>query len=103
LDIDVLANRLADALAEKLRADQERLLGREDLAERIGVSVRSIGSMVGRGDLPQPLLHTAGVARWSWDQVLKHLAARQGRKLRRGRGIKTGQKQRSGGLRSPGP
>jgi hypothetical protein len=71
-------------LAERLRDDT--LLDRDDLARRLGVSGRTVSIMVDRGDLPGPLLHTTGVARWSWPQVEQYLQARQGRPLLKKRG-----------------
>ena len=85
-DLDALVDAIAARLAPLLRGDPERLLDRPALAERIGVCARSIGPMVARGELPPPLLHTGGVVRWEWGQVLKYLEARQGRPRRSGRG-----------------
>jgi predicted DNA-binding transcriptional regulator AlpA len=88
LNLEALVEQLADQIAAKLYAEQRRLLDRKALAELLGVAERTIGSMVARGELPEPLLHTAGVVRWDWDMVKKYLADRQGRKLRRGRGLR---------------
>jgi predicted DNA-binding transcriptional regulator AlpA len=85
-DLDTLVSRLAERLAPLLRPDPERLLDRPALAARLGVGERTIGVLVKRGELPGPLLHTPGTARWSWPQVLKHLQGRQQRKPRHGRG-----------------
>ncbi len=85
-DLDDLAAALAAKLAPRLHAEAERLLDRPALAERIGVCERSIAPMVARGELPPPLLHTAGVARWHWQQVITYLESRQGRQRRKGRG-----------------
>jgi len=86
LDVRALARAVAEYLAPLLRTDSDRLLDRPSLAERLGVCERSVGSMVSRGELPPPLLHTSGVARWDWNQVLKFLAGRQGKPKRAGRG-----------------
>jgi hypothetical protein len=86
LDLDDLADRLAERLAPLLRHDPEQLLDRPALAVRLGVAERTIGALVARAELPPPLLHTGGLARWSWGEVVKHLAARRGRRLRKGRG-----------------
>jgi hypothetical protein len=86
LDLELLAEAVAERLAARLSADRERLLDRAGLAERLGVAERTVAALVARGELPGPLLHTSGVARWEWSAVLRHLGARQGRRLRRGRG-----------------
>ena len=88
LDVDALVQRLTQSIVAHLRVSEDRLLNRAELADRLGVSNRSVGSMVSRQEIPPPLLHTSGIARWSWPTVLKHLAARQGRKHRKGRGIR---------------
>jgi hypothetical protein len=85
-DLDAFARLLGAQLARLLRTEVERLIGRTELAKRIGVCERSIGPMVARRELPPPLLHTAGLARWEWGQVVKYLEARQGKRHRRGRG-----------------
>jgi predicted DNA-binding transcriptional regulator AlpA len=84
--LEEFAGLLAERLANQLRADADRLLDRPELAERLGVAERTIGTMVNRQELPQPLLHTGGVARWSWDQITRYLESRADRRLRRGRG-----------------
>jgi len=81
-DVDAIAK----AVAVKLGTARECLLDREALAERLGIGERTVGAMVARGELPRPLLHTGGIARWHWPQVLQFLAGRQDRRLRRGRG-----------------
>ena len=90
LDLDTLAaalaERVAPLVAQRLRADAEGLLERHALAERLGVGDRTVSAMVARAELPQPLLCTGGVSRWSWPQVLRYLEGRQGRRPRRGRG-----------------
>jgi predicted DNA-binding transcriptional regulator AlpA len=79
---------LADAIVARMAGclHTEALLDRPALAARLGVSERTVSSMVAKGELPQPLLHTSGVARWSWAQVVKFLESRQGKQRRRGRG-----------------
>jgi hypothetical protein len=86
IDLPSLARLVAEQLAPLLRADADRLLDRHALAERLGVADRTIGGMAARSEIPPPLLHTAGVARWSWHQVLKWLESRQGKRRRTGRG-----------------
>jgi hypothetical protein len=86
LDLDALARAVAERLAPLLRAEAERLLDRPQIAARLGVAERTVSGLVARGDLPPALLHTGGVARWSWGQVVKHLEGRQGRQRRKGRG-----------------
>ncbi|HYT93013.1 MAG TPA: hypothetical protein VEL76_30125 [Gemmataceae bacterium] len=86
LDVDRLVELLVSRLAERLGPDRDRLIDRPELARRVGVCERSVSLMVSRGELPEPLLHTAGVARWDWGEVKKFLASRAGRKIRRGRG-----------------
>jgi predicted DNA-binding transcriptional regulator AlpA len=84
-NVEQLAAALARHLAARL-PDPERLLDRPQLAERLGVSERTVGALVARKELPEPLLHTGGIARWSWPEVERYLAARRERTLRRGRG-----------------
>jgi predicted DNA-binding transcriptional regulator AlpA len=84
-DIQALAAAVADRVAQRLHADADRLLDRAALAERLSVAERTISGMVSRGELPGPLLHTGGIARWRWEDVLKWLASQTG-KVRRGRG-----------------
>ena len=86
LDVDRLADVIAGRVAERLRLDAERLLTRDDLAARLDVAPRTIAGMVSRGELPGPLLHTGGLARWRWEDVTAWLKSRAGRKPRRGRG-----------------
>jgi hypothetical protein len=86
LDLDDLARRLADRLLPLLRPGEKCLIDRPELARRLDVAERTVSALVARGELPPALLHTAGIARWDWAEVLKCLAARRGRKPRRGRG-----------------
>jgi hypothetical protein len=87
LNLPALARLLAEELAPLLRPGAEPLLDRPALARRVGVGERTVSVLVARGELPPPLLHTGGVARWSWPQVVKYLESRQGRRTpRRGRG-----------------
>jgi predicted DNA-binding transcriptional regulator AlpA len=83
-DLQALVADIAAGLAERMQ--ENTLLDRPALARRLGVSERTVSVMVHRGDLPHPLLHTSGVARWSWSQVEKFLVSRQGRKLAKVRG-----------------
>ena len=66
-DID----RIAAAVAAKLGPARDALLDRQQLAAKLGVGERTVSAMVQRAELPKPLLHTGGVARWDWGQVLK--------------------------------
>jgi predicted DNA-binding transcriptional regulator AlpA len=93
VNLDELVERLAERISSRLRTDEERLLSRAELADRLSVSQRAIGSMLARGELPQPLIRTSGngMVRWLWTDVLHHLKGRQGRyRPRRGRGIRLG-------------
>lgn len=65
---------------------KERLLDCADIAERMSVSERTVRALVARGELPGPLLHTGGIARWDWGVVLKFLQARSEKRIRKGRG-----------------
>jgi hypothetical protein len=85
-DIGTIVDAMVDRLTPLLRPGPEPLLDRAALAERLGVGERTVGAMVSREELPPPLLHTSGVARWEWGQVVKFLEARQGRQKRTGRG-----------------
>jgi predicted DNA-binding transcriptional regulator AlpA len=85
-DLNTLAEAVAAKLAERLRAEQDRLLDRAQLAERLGVSERTVSTLVARGELPGPLLHTSGISRWGWSEVECYLASRRQRTLRKGRG-----------------
>jgi hypothetical protein len=84
-EIKALATAIAVLVAEFLRADADRLLDRPALAQRLAVGERTVGAMVSRGELPPPLLCTAGTARWHWPSVLKFLASKTSQ-VRRGRG-----------------
>jgi predicted DNA-binding transcriptional regulator AlpA len=82
-------NIIADAVAERLRAFAEQrdgLLDKTAMAQRLGVSTRTISALWAAKELPEPLLHTSGVTRWAWSDVVKFLEARKGRRLRKGRG-----------------
>jgi len=81
-DLDALAS----LIVERLRADKEKLIARPELADRLDVSERTVSTMLARGQLPEPLVCTGGITRWSWPDVLKFLAGRQGRRPRKGRG-----------------
>jgi hypothetical protein len=95
-------SELAGHVAAKLRLDAERLLSRDDLAVRLDVAPRTITAMVARAELPGPILHTAGTARWSWPSVVAWLSARQGKQRRRGRGRWSREKVMTGnGERQP--
>jgi predicted DNA-binding transcriptional regulator AlpA len=82
----MVARLVAEQLAPLLRAESERLLDRPLLADRLGVAERTVACMVARGELPPPLLHTPGIARWRWAEVIRYLESRQGRARRQGRG-----------------
>ncbi len=88
-DLDGLASalvdRLAPVLASRLHLDRDRLIGRPELAERLGISERSVSALAARGELPTGYL-IGGIRRWRWSEVLKHLKARSGRRPRKGRG-----------------
>jgi predicted DNA-binding transcriptional regulator AlpA len=86
IDVDALAAAIAERVAERLHADADRLLDRGELAARLGVAQRTIASMVGRHELPAPILCTGGVTRWRWNDVLAWLSSRADRQVRRGRG-----------------
>jgi excisionase family DNA binding protein len=80
-----LINLIADRVADRLRADRDRLVNIEEAAERLGVSVRGVYHLVARGQLPEGY-RIGGVRRWDWGEVLKFLRSREGRVPRRGRG-----------------
>src|SRR5579871_6305611 len=85
LDIEALANQLADAVAARLSTERDRVIDRRELARRLDVSERAASAMAARGDIPPGYL-IGGVRRWNWREVLKFLEARSGRKPRKGRG-----------------
>jgi hypothetical protein len=85
LDLGALAAGLAERLAPLLRHDPEQMLDRAALAARLGLGERTVSSLAARGELPGGFL-LGGCRRWRWEDVLKHLQARSGRKPRRGRG-----------------
>jgi predicted DNA-binding transcriptional regulator AlpA len=62
------------------------LLDRGQLAGRLGIAERTVGALVARQELPQPL-RMGGSVRWDWDEVLRFLSARRPRRPRRGRGV----------------
>jgi predicted DNA-binding transcriptional regulator AlpA len=85
-DIQALAAAIGERVAERLRADADRLLDRATLAQRLGIGERTVSGLVARSELPPPLLHTGGLARWRWESVLAWLAGRADRQVKRGRG-----------------
>jgi predicted DNA-binding transcriptional regulator AlpA len=85
-DLEALAEAIARHLAVRLRGDDRRLLDRGQLAGRLGVAERTVGALVARKELPQPL-RLGGSVRWDWDEVLRFLGARRPRRPRRGRGV----------------
>ena len=85
IDIDKLASAIAERVVSRLHTEADRLLDRAELAQRLGVAERTVGSMVSRAQLPAPLLCTGGLARWSWSTVLAYLSNHT-TKPRRGRG-----------------
>jgi predicted DNA-binding transcriptional regulator AlpA len=85
ITLDAIADALAGRLAEHFHAKDTRLLDRGQLATRLGVGERTIGALVARQELPEPL-RLGGCVRWDWGEVLRFLADRRQRKPRRGRG-----------------
>ena len=85
LDVDRLAERVADLLVVKMRLEAERLINLKELAKRVGLSRRGASGMVARNELPPGVL-IGGCRRWDWEQVKTWLAGRAGRRPRRGRG-----------------
>lgn len=85
LDLDALASALADRLVARLHAEKDRLLDRHELATRLGMSERAVGSMASRGEIPPGFL-IGGLRRWNWNAVLHHLESRTCRRPRGGRG-----------------
>jgi hypothetical protein len=93
---DTLMRNPADltgpAAGEMVAAIEEASLRLRAIHDTVPVRVAprrerpTVGAMAARGELPPPLLHTSGVARWTWPQVLKYLESRQGRQRRSGRG-----------------
>lgn len=70
-------------MTEKLNKDRETgttrdatnpcLVGRAELARRLGVAKRTVDRMVRRGELPKPCLGAGGRPRWLWDFVIEFL------------------------------
>jgi predicted DNA-binding transcriptional regulator AlpA len=85
IGLQQLVDAIVARLLEQLRLHQDRLINLEELAARVGVSKRGAAGLVARGELPKGYL-IGGVRRWSWKEVERFLAARQGRRPRRGRG-----------------
>src|SRR5262245_48121164 len=83
--LQALVDAIAEEVAVRMRRNGEKLIDLRELAARVGMSPRGVPGLGSRGELPRPLLHTAGVTRWSWDQVVKFLEA-NGNRPRRGRG-----------------
>jgi hypothetical protein len=86
LALDALAERIAAKLADHLGGDRSRLLGRSELAARLGISQRGLTGLVSRGELPPGYL-IGGVRRWDWNDILRFFRGRKKGKPRRGRGI----------------
>jgi predicted DNA-binding transcriptional regulator AlpA len=79
-----LADIVADKLAEWVRANKERLLDINELAERVGLSVRGVRGLMKRNELPEGI-EIGGCRRWDWNSVKKFLEGNK-RKRRRRRG-----------------
>ncbi|HMF11449.1 MAG TPA: helix-turn-helix domain-containing protein [Gemmataceae bacterium] len=81
-------NRLADLvtgkLAERLRLDKEKMLDINELAERVGLSVRGVRGLMKRHELPEGY-EIGGCRRWDWNAVKKFLESNK-RKHRKRRG-----------------
>jgi predicted DNA-binding transcriptional regulator AlpA len=84
LSLDLIT-LIADRVAERLRLDRDRLLDIEEVAGRLGVSVRGVYHLVARDQFPEGY-RIGGIRRWDWGEVLKFLRSREGRVPRRGRG-----------------
>lgn len=85
---DAAFNRLADIvaakLAERLRLDREKMLDINELAERVGLSVRGVRGLIKRNELPSGF-EIGGCRRWDWNSVKKFLEGHK-RKHRKRRG-----------------
>ena len=55
------------------------IVGRDALARRIGVDVRTVDRMVGRQELPRPCVGHGGRPRWLWSYVVEFLRKRHER------------------------
>ncbi len=84
VDLEALADMVAGRVAAAMRADAERLLTLDDLADRLQLSARGVRGLVTRGELPAGLL-IGGCRRWSWAVVQSFLDAGATRKTRRRR------------------
>jgi hypothetical protein len=60
-------------------AEPSDIVGRETLARRIGVDVRTVDRMVARQELPPPCIGQGGRPRWLWSYVVEFLRKRHER------------------------
>jgi hypothetical protein len=85
---DSALNRLAEIvtgkLAERLRLDREKMLDINELAERVGLSVRGVRGLIKRNELSEGF-EIGGCRRWNWNSVKKFLEGHK-RKHRKRRG-----------------
>jgi hypothetical protein len=84
IDLEATLDRLAEGIVRRLREGADHLLALSELAERLQLSPRGVTGLVARHELPEGYL-IGGVRRWSWPEVIRWLAARQGQKPRRPR------------------
>lgn len=82
IEIDI--DKIAEAVSQKLRAEQEKLLVLPELADRLDMSPRGVTGLVAKGELPQGYL-IGGCRRWDWNEVLAYIRERSKRKPRRKR------------------
>ncbi len=61
------------------RESETDIIGRSELAYRLGVSSRTVSRMVDRGELPRPCLSDGGRPRWLWSFVMEFLEKRHRR------------------------
>jgi predicted DNA-binding transcriptional regulator AlpA len=92
-DVNLLADLVADRVVAQLQINAGRLIDLRQLAGRLQLSPRGVTGLISRNELPQGIL-LGGVRRWSWPKVEAYLATREGRRPRRGRGIR---KEKSAG------
>jgi excisionase family DNA binding protein len=59
--------------------DDDDFVGLDELADRLGLSKRTVTRMVARGELPKPCLSVGGRPRWLWRFVIEHCYKRHQR------------------------
>ncbi len=59
--------------------DTELPIEKPELAQRLGIGMRTVDRMVNRGELPRPCIGAGGSPRWLWSHVIEFLRARHER------------------------